>query len=231
VNTKLLLLYPVFLTLLVFPARSTHSQTVITFDDLNETGSGAFFSSKFQGYQGLIWNGILCNNAILFTNILPHESQGEPTNGLSGDYYGMVSASNVAEVITSPNFGFVPEIDSPETNFNFLSAYLTGYWNSNLNIEVEGFNGTTMLYDTTVVANATSPTLFTFDYQNINRLVFASSGGLPAFGGTGDDPDFIMDNFTFEFVPEPSPLLLTAGAALLPWPLLKRKCLPLPPSR
>jgi hypothetical protein len=32
-----------------------------------------------------------------------------------------------------------------------------------------------------------------------------------------------MDNFTFEFVPEPSPLLLTAAAAGMLWPLLKRK--------
>ena len=29
--------------------------------------------------------------------------------------------------------------------------------------------------------------------------------------------------FTFEFVPEPSPLLLTVVGALLLWPLLKRK--------
>jgi hypothetical protein len=216
---KLFLLPLSFLPLLVFSAVLAKSQTIVTFDDLNETGSGAFF----QGYEGLTWNGILCNNAILFTNILPHESQGEPTNGLSGDYYGMVSASNVAEVITRPDFGFVPEIDSPGTNFNFLSAYLTGYWNSNLNIEVQGFNGTNLLYDTTVVASATNSTLFTFNYLDINRLVFSSSGGLPAFGGTGNDPDFIMDNFTFELVPEPSSLLLTAAGALLLWPLLKRK--------
>jgi hypothetical protein len=32
-----------------------------------------------------------------------------------------------------------------------------------------------------------------------------------------------MDNFTFEFVPEPSSLLLTVAGALLLWPLLKRK--------
>jgi hypothetical protein len=31
-----------------------------------------------------------------------------------------------------------------------------------------------------------------------------------------------MDNLTIEFVPEPSALLLAAGALLL-WPLLKRK--------
>jgi hypothetical protein len=32
-----------------------------------------------------------------------------------------------------------------------------------------------------------------------------------------------MDNFTFEFVPEPSSLLLATAGALLLCPLLKRK--------
>jgi len=33
---------------------------------------------------------------------------------------------------------------------------------------------------------------------------------------------FVMDNLTFEFVPEPSSLLLATLGALLLWPLLKR---------
>jgi hypothetical protein len=32
-----------------------------------------------------------------------------------------------------------------------------------------------------------------------------------------------LDNFSFEFVPEPSSLLLTFAGALLLWPLLKRR--------
>jgi hypothetical protein len=131
----------------------------------------------------------------------------------------MVSPSNVA----FNDFGSPAEIDS-SSNFNFFGVYLTGAWDSNLNIEVEGFRSGTMLYDTTVVASATSPTLFTFNYLNIDRLDFSSSGGQDAgfstvFGGQ----NFVLDNFAFEFVPEPSPLLLTAAAALLLWPLLKRK--------
>ncbi len=188
--------------------------TLVTFDDLSETGSGEFLSSP---YQGLIWNDVFCNNAILYTNVLAHAFfPGAPTNGLSGDYYGMVSVSNVAVMETGS------EIDSPSTNFNFLSAYLTGYWNSNENIEVQGFSGVTLVYDTTVVANATSPTLFTFDYQNINRLYFISSGGQPAFG-VDFGGAFVMDNFDFTLVPEPSSLLLATVGALLLCPLLKRK--------
>jgi hypothetical protein len=203
-----LLLFSI-LTLLFFSTLSTRSQTVITFDDMLSYSNGVPLSSAVitNGYQGLNWANFHTLNGPLDAKMF----------GTNGYYYGMLTASNVAV----NDFGNSAEIDSSGTNFNFLSAYLTGAWNSNLNIEVQGFSGATMLYDTTVVASATSPTLFTFDYLNINSLTFNSFGGQPAFGVNADQ--FAMDNFTFEFVPEPSSLLLTAGAALLLWPLLKRK--------
>jgi hypothetical protein len=138
--------------------------------------------------------------------------------GTNGLYYGMASASNVAV----NGIGSPAEIDSPGTNFNFLNAYLTGEYNSNLIIQVQGFSDASLLYATTVVANATSPTLFTFDYLNIDRLYFSNSGGQPAFG-TPSAPQFVMDNFTFEFVPEPSTFLLAGFGALALWPFLKRR--------
>ena len=85
-----------------------------------------------------------------------------------------------------------------------------------------GFNGGNLQYDQTVVASATNPTLFTFNYMNIDRLYFSNFGGAPAFG-TQSAPQFAMDNFSFEFVPEPSSLLLAAFGALLLWPFLKRE--------
>jgi hypothetical protein len=161
-----------------------------------------------QGYQGLSWSNFWVSNAILHANSVN-------TNGY---YYGMVSPSNVAFNAK----GNPAEIDSSGTNFNFLSAYLTGAWNSNLNIEVEGFNGTNLLYDQTVVASATNPTLFTFSYMDIDRLYFNPYGGEPAF-----DPvpayNFVMDNFTFEFVPEPSSLLLAALGAVSLVAFLRRR--------
>jgi hypothetical protein len=139
---------------------------------------------------------------------------------LSGYYYGMVSASNVAY----NSGGFDAEIDSLGTKFNFLSAYLTGAWNSNLNIEVQGFSGASLLYDTNVVAGATSPTLFTFNYLNISRVRFSSSGGQDAgFPEGAGSLNFAMDNLSIEFVPEPSTLLLAALGALALSAFLKRK--------
>jgi len=78
------------------------------------------------------------------------------------------------------------------------------------------------LYDQTVVASATNATLFTFNYSDIDSLYFSSSGGQPAFGGIISE-QFIMDNFTFEFIPEPSTFLLAAlgGGSLVAF--LRRK--------
>ncbi len=213
---RLFLVPAVCFSLLAFSAVSTRSQTVVTFDDLHETGSGAWIWNTHQGYAGLIWSNILCNNAILFTNIVPR-FPGSPTNGLTGDYYGMISPSNVVEMFSGC------EIDSPATNFNFLSAYLTGGWNNNLNIEVQGYRDTNLVYDETKVASATSPTLFTFDYLEINRLYFTCYGGDPAFGVSGGDYVFVMDNMTIEFIPEPSSLLLTGIGVVMLWTIGRRR--------
>jgi hypothetical protein len=191
-----------FMALLFFSV-SVHAQTVITFDDLTDSTTGTFIPT---GYQGLSWSNFAYTTPVLATNV----------SGLTGYYYGMVSPSNVAL-----NAGGSPaEIDSA-TNFNFLSAYLTGAWNSNLSIQVEGFNGANMLYDQTVVVGATSATLFAFNYTDIDRLYFNSFGGEPAFGGTPREP-FVMDNMTIDFIPEPSTFLLAAAGGISLVALLRR---------
>jgi hypothetical protein len=214
-KTRFLTLPLVCFTVLTFSVVSARSQTVVTFDDLSESGTGSFLPAS---YQGLVWSNFWCNNAILFTNVLAHFYPVAPSNGLSGNFYGMVSASNVAYNAA----GNPAEIDSPGANFNFLSAYLTGAYKSNLNIEVEGFNGAKEIYDTIVTASFASATSFTFDYFNIDRLYFNSYGGEEAGFSEGGEV-FVMDNFMFEFIPEPSSLLLTALGAVMLRAFLKRK--------
>ncbi|MGD0058820.1 MAG: PEP-CTERM sorting domain-containing protein [Verrucomicrobiia bacterium] len=203
-KATLLLLLAVFSTLPLFSARS---QTVVTFDDINVALTPGYATNIPTGYQGLIWSNFWVNNSILTFQ----------SGHVDGYYYGMVSPSNVAFNAS----GNPAEIDSA-TNFNFLSVYLTGAWNSNLNIEVEGFNGAQEIYNTIVVASATNPTLFTFNYLDINRLYFNSYGGEPAFTPYSEN-NFVMDNFTFEFVPEPSSLLLTMLGVLMLWACRKRR--------
>jgi hypothetical protein len=200
---KLLTLPLICLTVLTVSATSTPSQTVITFDDFSASPAGTIIPT---GYQGLSWSNFYAANAILLSNSAP------------GYYYGMVSPSNVA----FNSYGDPAEVDARGTNFDFLSTYLAGAWNSNLNIEVEGFRGGTLLYDTTVVASATNPTLFTFDYTNVDRLYFSSFGGQPAFDGI-NETQFAIDNMTVEFVPEPSSLLLAAMGGISLVAFLRRR--------
>jgi len=186
---------------------SARSQTVVTFDDIPTPYIETLIPN---GYQGLSWGtNFSCLNAVTFTDGF----------GPSGYIYGMVSSSNVAY-----NGSASPvEIDSQGTNINFLGAYLTGAWNSNLNIEVQGYRDTNLIYDETVVASATNPTLFTFDYLDVSRLTFNSFGGQSAGFAPGFGNNFVMDDFTFEFVPEPSSLLLTCVGAVSLLAFLRRK--------
>jgi len=210
-NMRSVLLSFLSLAILMSLATSARSQTLVTFDDFDLSHAHAYSTNIPNGYQGLNWTNFGIVNGILQSSALG--------GYLSGYNYGMVTPSNVAYNA----FGNPAEIDSPGTNFSFLSAYLTGAWNSNLNIEVEGFNGAAEIYDTNVVASATNPTLFTFNYLNINRLYFNSYGGeLAGFGG-GAGENFVMDNFDFEFIPEPSSLLLTALGGVSLVAFLKRK--------
>ncbi len=209
------------LTLVTITYATLSLATIVTFDDIPTglqtftMGDGTVFTivpfvPLTNGYEQLNWSNLLAVNGPLHAGRFGEE----------GYNYGMVSASNV--VFNSD--GAPAEVNSPATDFNFLSVYLTGAWRSNLNIEVQGFRDGTLIYDQTVIASATSPTLFTFGYTNIDRLYFNSFGGQPAgFPSGGEGTQFAMDNFSFEFIPEPSAFLLTAAGALLLWPLLKRK--------
>jgi hypothetical protein len=205
-KAKLFTLAMVFLSVLVWLSTPTRSQTVITFDDLPNSTTGTFIPT---GYQGLSWSNFGYVNAVLHSN----------SAGVSGYNYGMITPSNVALNAS----GFPAEIDARGTTFDLLSTYLTGAANSKLNSEVEGFRSGNLLYDTTVVASATSPTLFTFDYLNVDRLYFNASGGEPAGFTSGAGEEFVMDNFTFEFIPEPSSLLLTCVGAVSLLAFLRRK--------
>ncbi len=197
-----------FFALVSLPMISGRSQTVVTFDDLSQTSTGRVSTNIPNGYEGLTWSNMFVVNAV----------RDAVVNGTNGYYYGMMSASNVAY----NGFSNPAEIDSPGTNFSFLSAYFTGAWNSNLNIEVQGYRDTNLVYDETKVVSATNATLFTFNFLDIDRLYFDSYGGQPAFDGV-DETHFVMDNFMFEFIPEPSTFLLAALGGLSLIAFLKRK--------
>jgi len=145
-----------------------------------------------NGYGGFQWNNFAfaCRDFIL--------SQYAGT----GYDNGMVSTPNIAY-----NENGNPAAFSSDTPFTLNGAYLTGAWNNGLQIIVDGLVNDSVVYSRTVVVDTTSPTWFDFNFQNVTKVNFTSSGGTPAHGN-----DFgyqiIMDNLKVnEIVPEPSALI------------------------
>lgn len=179
---------------------------LITFDDISDNGYGTQISN---GYHGLNWNNFYALNT--------------PAYNPSGYQNGTVSFNNVA----FNGYGGTADILAASGTFTFTSAYLTGAWNDGLNIQVDGYQAGNLLFTQTVTVDSTSPTLFNFNYANVDDVRFTSSGGTP-HGYNGGGEHFAMDNVTVNAaaVPEASSvagLALMSGAGLLGLKLRRRK--------
>lgn len=175
---------------------------VWTFDELPGT-----LTPIPNGYGGFTWTNMYYLNATI------------EVHSLVGYGAGMVSSPNVAYNVWAD-----PAVVS-DSAFDFGGAYLTGAWNDDLNIQVEGYLGANLLYTQTVVVSSTAPTWFDFNYYGIDKLNFSSWGGTPNpdYSQYGEGAHFAMDNFTA--IPVPGAVLLgTIGVGLVGW-LRRRKAL------
>lgn len=181
---------------MVFGTAVMADAAVISFDDLPHYTS---MPNIPNGYGGFTWNNMAPYNTLY----------GPPASGYKN---GVVSPNNVAF-----NKSGNPATISKLTTFDFTGAYLTGAWNNGLNINLKGYNGLNLVYDTTIIVNSTSPTFFSFNYLGITSLRLNSYGGVDGgyLGGSGTH--FAMDDFTYNpvsTVPEPSTMLLIGSGAL-----------------
>jgi hypothetical protein len=176
----------------------------ITFDNLN-TGAlpGATFPFEApipNGYEGLQWNN-------MWVLDIPLDIQDGGSIAGSGYDKGLVSGSNVAF-----NAAGNPALISAGS-FNLNSAYLTAAWNNGLQVEVQGFVGATLIYDNTYTVNPTGPALINFNYLDVDKVNFISSGGVnPGLAGHGTQ--FVMDNMNISAVPEPASLAFAGFGGL-----------------
>ena len=168
---------------------------LITFDDLPDTTSAAIPN----GYNGLTWHS--------FHTLDPVLTYGSHPNGYQA---GLVSPDNVAYDSGGSSASITSALP-----FDFTSAYLTAAWNDNLQVEVMGYVGTSLTYDSTYTLSATAPTRINFNYLGVDEVYFNPDGGTPHPGYNGTGEQFAMDNLTLA-VPEPFPgTLVMSGATLL----------------
>jgi hypothetical protein len=180
--------------LIFFAAVHSAHATVLNFDDLTDQAAVP------SGYNGFNWTNMFGEH--WDTNL---DAGTGFENGSVGPGTGVVFNGNGTQgtVVTSPT----------STKFNFVGAYLTGAWNDGLNVTVTAFLNSVQVDTQTVTTSFSAPTFFEFDFNNIDTLKFTSSGGTQAPNVNGSGTEFVMDNFTYTIVPEPSTLvLLSLGA-------------------
>jgi hypothetical protein len=170
---------------------------VLTFDDLSATSLSLYEAPIPSGYGGFNWSGNFYY--------------------LNATDAGYTNSGYVAGTISSPNVAFNDGAQdvtiSSATSFTFNGAYFTSAWDKTLNIGIKGYSnaGLTLLYNTTVAANNTSPVYASLNWSGITELTFTSNGG----------DQFAIDNFTYNAsaVPLPRALLLfgsgLAGLAII----------------
>lgn len=177
---------------------SPANAVTLTFEDLQSLAAVAnpwYSYGKIaqapNGYGGLNWQNLWVLDVYTFT--------WSPTSGYRN---GVVSGAMVAN-----NSGGTPlSMLALSTPFTLHSAYLTGAWNNGLTVQAVGYRSNVQVYSKTVTVSALSPTMVSYDFANVDKITWSSSGGTNAgLGGSGQL--FAMDNLSYDFVPEPSSIL------------------------
>ncbi len=178
-------------------ATASARATLLTFDNLTAGNpTEIYYPPVPSGYGGLNWN-----------NFGVAASSDFPGCGYSS---GVVSPGN--EIFNE--FGNPASVSLSNGFFDLYSAYLTAALNLStpLNVQVEGFDGTKMVYDNTYTVYNTGPTLINFDYTGVNQVVFISS----------PSQQFVLDNMSVN-VPDPLNTLALFGATTAGLLILRRK--------
>jgi hypothetical protein len=180
----------------------------LTFEDLGgacsapdpyNPGYYSYHRSLQNGYDGFDWSNF---EAMYATGYSYRNEFGE-----SGFINGLVSGQ-VDIVNWYPETSAVMQNSSP---FALHSAYLTGALKDGVVVTAQGYLHGELHYTTTVTVSAYHPTFVSYEFADVDRVVWTSSGGTDAgFGGFGSQ--FVMDDLIYEVVPEPSCILALLGS-------------------
>jgi len=162
--------------MLLLNVSSVLAETV-DFDDLDPIWSDGY--PVPAGYAGLTWTSFSS------MYVLSHYDTNYPT----GYVTGMASEGFVVY-----NDGAGTAEISAALPFTFVGAYLTAAWLDGLEITVDGYVDSKLVYTTTVTVSPTVRQYFTFDYQGVTRVTFTPSGGTLAAQSSGGGTFFVLDN-------------------------------------
>lgn len=167
--------------------------TVIDFDDLENL-------TQIESYHGLQWS----NFSVLQTSIFSH----------SGYANSVVSEPNVAYNREGNPASF---FTADSTTFTLRSLYLTSAWSTGLMVTIQGLANGLLTNTITLTVGTLAPTNFVLDWADIDRVNFASEGGIDIEGFTEPRTQFAIDNVvigtdTIAPIPLPAALPLLVGA-------------------
>lgn len=183
------ILRTVLIACFVFGAPHLASGLVVDFEDAPVDQYGNIASP----YDGLSWFGPgHLWEKLDGASYCPGSSTPIPgycTGTTSGDYV----AFNFA-------VGSVASTDP----FNFVGAYINAGYRDDLQLIVDGYLGSSLLYTSTIDINTLGPSWYSFGYAGVDRLVFTPSPPTNPTYGT----HYVLDDFTYTLVPEPSTAVL-----------------------
>ena len=133
---------------------------------------------------------MITNGALLLLKI-----SSSPNTGYQ---IGTVSQSNVAF-----NSSGTPAYISKSNFFNLNSGYFTAAWSNDLQLTVTGFTdegGTNQKYISTYTLQKTAPSKIVFNWTDIKRILFSSSGGTDDPTDNGFGTHFALDNLCIDSI-------------------------------
>src|SRR5579862_6105566 len=140
------------------PGAPASGGQLLTFDDLHTS----CYDPITNGYAGFNWTNVWVANSVCLGN---------------GYVNGTISSPNVA----FNGYGLDASFNVVSGTFSLTSAYVTSVNGSS--ITVEGYNGSTLVYNKAYPLNGAAPTFITFDYEDITEVYI--TGG-----------KFALDNIT-----------------------------------